>query len=317
MASSSDTQGAASDARTLKRQLGVAEETVRIKKERLEEAEEAHDEDHRTFTTFSTRLQEKWEQRFDALAALAADAGVPTEDIAAIRLQPWQATRQEAVAADAPADAAPQEAAAQAEADEQNAMESAAQRAAIREQCSQGRLQRKKTRRAMIEQIEYIGARAEAEGVSSILPFVGDLCKIVGDGRMPNDGDCYSDDDDFYTGCYGELEDACFDVLEMVDIKFVEAFAEEVAEGFDNDQYLTRDDLGYCRGGGEAEYVDRLTNLVSQFSLHVVQKVHATYSECGMASYNALRECAVRRAETMCCPECAKLVCIAAKKHIR
>ena len=95
MASSSDMQGGASDARTLKRQLGVAAETVRIKKERLEEAEEAYGEEHRTFTAFSKRLEEKWEQRFDTLVALAADAGVRTEDISAIRSQPWRATGQE------------------------------------------------------------------------------------------------------------------------------------------------------------------------------------------------------------------------------
>ena len=80
------------DARSLKRRLGVAEETVRIKKERLEEAEGEYEEEHATFTAFSKRLEEKWEQRFDALAAIAAGAGISAEDIAAIRAQPWQPT---------------------------------------------------------------------------------------------------------------------------------------------------------------------------------------------------------------------------------
>ena len=83
----------------MKRRLGVAEETVRIKKERLEEAEKEYDEEHRTFTTFSKRLEEKWEQRFDELAQLAAAAGVQSEDITAIRMRPWRAVEQVAAVA--------------------------------------------------------------------------------------------------------------------------------------------------------------------------------------------------------------------------
>ena len=49
-----------SDERKLKRRLGVAEETVRIKRERLDEAEQEYEEEHRTFTVFSKRLEEKW-----------------------------------------------------------------------------------------------------------------------------------------------------------------------------------------------------------------------------------------------------------------
>ena len=79
------------DARSLKRRLGIAEETIIAKKERFEDAEEEYEDEHRTFTAFSKRLEEKWEQRFDALAALAANAGVCSEDINAIRMQPWQA----------------------------------------------------------------------------------------------------------------------------------------------------------------------------------------------------------------------------------
>ena len=81
----------AQNARSLKRRLGVAEETVRIKKEQFEQAEKCFEEEHSSFTSFSKRLEEKWEQRFDSLAVLAAGAGVRAEDIAAIRTQPWQA----------------------------------------------------------------------------------------------------------------------------------------------------------------------------------------------------------------------------------
>ena len=81
----------AQNARSLKRRLGVAEETVRIKKEQFEQAETYFEEEHSSFTSFSKRLEEKWEQRFDSLAVLAAGAGVRAEDIAAIRMQPWQA----------------------------------------------------------------------------------------------------------------------------------------------------------------------------------------------------------------------------------
>eukprot|EP00966_Prymnesium_polylepis_P197070 4566638-Prymnesium_polylepis.1 len=69
--------------RPLKRRAGIAEETVRIKKERLDEAEQEYKEEHQTFTIFSKRLEEKWEQRFDVLARLARDAGVRSEDIKA------------------------------------------------------------------------------------------------------------------------------------------------------------------------------------------------------------------------------------------
>ena len=65
------------DARSLKRRLGVAEETIAVKwskRRGSEEAEEVYEEEHRTFTTFSKQLEEKWEQRFDAIAALAANA---------------------------------------------------------------------------------------------------------------------------------------------------------------------------------------------------------------------------------------------------
>ena len=85
------------DTRSLRRRAGIAEENVRIKKEQLVEAkeqlveaEEQYDEEHRTFTAFSKKLEEKWEQRFNALAVLAHGAGVQTEDIEAVRRQPWQ-----------------------------------------------------------------------------------------------------------------------------------------------------------------------------------------------------------------------------------
>ena len=78
------------DMRRLKRQLGIAEESTRIKKERLEEGERFYDEEHSTFTSFSKRLEEKWEQRFDALAALARDAGVLEESIEEVRQREWQ-----------------------------------------------------------------------------------------------------------------------------------------------------------------------------------------------------------------------------------
>ena len=76
--------------RTLKRRVGIAEEALYIKKERLQEAEQEFEEEHSTFTVFSKRLEEKWEQRFDALARLARDDAVRKEDIEAIRRQPWQ-----------------------------------------------------------------------------------------------------------------------------------------------------------------------------------------------------------------------------------
>jgi hypothetical protein len=79
-----------SEVRSLKRRASIAEETVRIKKERIDEAEQEYEEEHRTFTNFSQQLAEKWEQRFDALAQLARDAGVRHEDIEALRTKPWQ-----------------------------------------------------------------------------------------------------------------------------------------------------------------------------------------------------------------------------------
>ena len=75
----------------MKRQLGIAEEALRIKKERLEDAVQEYDEEHRTFTIFCKRLEEKWEQRFDAVAALARASGVRSEDIEAARKQEWRA----------------------------------------------------------------------------------------------------------------------------------------------------------------------------------------------------------------------------------
>ena len=79
------------DCRGMKRRLGIAEEALRIKKERLEDAVQEYDEEHKTFTIFSKRLEEKWEQRFDAVAALARASGVRSEDIEAARKQEWRA----------------------------------------------------------------------------------------------------------------------------------------------------------------------------------------------------------------------------------
>ena len=39
--------------RSMKRRAGIAEETLRIKKERLDEVEQEYEEEHRTFTVFS------------------------------------------------------------------------------------------------------------------------------------------------------------------------------------------------------------------------------------------------------------------------
>ena len=47
------------DARSLKRRLGIVEEAVRVKKERFDAAEQEYEEEHRTFTLFSQRLEEK------------------------------------------------------------------------------------------------------------------------------------------------------------------------------------------------------------------------------------------------------------------
>ena len=79
------------EVRRMKRRLGIAEEALRIKKERLEDAVQEYDEEHRTFTIFSKRLEEKWEQRFDAVSALARASGVRSEDIEAARKQEWRA----------------------------------------------------------------------------------------------------------------------------------------------------------------------------------------------------------------------------------
>ena len=117
--------------RELKRRAGIAEEAVRIKKERLDEAEQEYEEEHRTFTVFSNRLEEKWEQRFEALARLALDAGVRQEDIEAVRKQPLRAVLLLAVQDRA---AAEQEAAAMSErAAEGAASEGAAAEGAVTE----------------------------------------------------------------------------------------------------------------------------------------------------------------------------------------
>ena len=79
------------EVRRMKRRLGIAEEALRIKKERLEDAVQEYDEEQKTFTIFSKRLEEKWEQRFDAVAALARASGVRSEDIEAARKQEWRA----------------------------------------------------------------------------------------------------------------------------------------------------------------------------------------------------------------------------------
>ena len=51
------------DARSLKRRVGVAEPALRqlCKKERLDEAMQEYEEEHTTFTVFSKQLEEKWE----------------------------------------------------------------------------------------------------------------------------------------------------------------------------------------------------------------------------------------------------------------
>ena len=129
--------------RSLKRRTGIAEETVRIKKERLDEAEQEYEEEHQTFTIFSKRLEEKWEQRFDVLARMARDAGVRSEDIEAVRLQPWRAAPQEqhtaaaereaAVEREAEKEAALQQAATRAEAEKEAALQQAAAKLAATE----------------------------------------------------------------------------------------------------------------------------------------------------------------------------------------
>ena len=54
------------------------------------EDRQEYEEDHRSFTTFSQDLADKWEQRFEALATLARAAGVSSGDIEAIRKQERQ-----------------------------------------------------------------------------------------------------------------------------------------------------------------------------------------------------------------------------------
>ena len=43
----------------LKRRLGIVEENVLIKKERLDDAQKEYEEEHRTFTVFSKRLDNR------------------------------------------------------------------------------------------------------------------------------------------------------------------------------------------------------------------------------------------------------------------
>jgi hypothetical protein len=90
-----------SELRALKRRtgiaeerVGIAEEAVRVKKERLADAEQDYEDEHRTFTVFSKGLEDKWEQRYDALAELALEAGVTPADVSAIRMRPWQSAIQ-------------------------------------------------------------------------------------------------------------------------------------------------------------------------------------------------------------------------------
>ena len=131
--------------RSMKRRAGVAEERLLIKKERLDGAEQELEEEHRTFTAFSKRLEEKWEQRFDALARLARHAGVRHEDIEAVRLQPWQTAAhvQQATTATERVTAAEQEAR-QAAVEEEAAAERAA-RQAVRMERVAGSVQEQQT----------------------------------------------------------------------------------------------------------------------------------------------------------------------------
>ena len=61
--------------RSMKRRAGVAEERLLIKKERLDGAEQELEEEHRTFTAFSKRLEEKWEQPSHALLGRGRSVG--------------------------------------------------------------------------------------------------------------------------------------------------------------------------------------------------------------------------------------------------
>eukprot|EP00966_Prymnesium_polylepis_P132461 3062431-Prymnesium_polylepis.1 len=138
------------DVRQLKRRAGVAEEAVRIKKEQLDEAAQEYEEEHRTFTAFSKQLEEKWEQRFDALARLACAFGVPPEDIECVRKQPWTdaaAASERDVLADRNVAAALKHIAAQAEAEKQALLQ-------------QTGAQAEKEKLAALQQAE---ARAQAE----------------------------------------------------------------------------------------------------------------------------------------------------------
>ena len=61
----------------MKRRLETAEETVRTMKMRLEDAEQEYEEEHRTFTIFSQRLEKKWEQAEAKVAELQAELADP------------------------------------------------------------------------------------------------------------------------------------------------------------------------------------------------------------------------------------------------
>ena len=107
------------EVRSMKRKLGMAEETVHVKSERLQEAErrrgeaeELYEEEHTSFTKFSKLNEDKWEQRFDTLAAMARAAGVQSEEIEAVRKQPWQPPAPAAAPISSPVAAVPISAAA-------------------------------------------------------------------------------------------------------------------------------------------------------------------------------------------------------------
>ena len=93
--------------RSLQRRLGVAQETTRMKQEQLQQAEEEYDDEHSTFVRFQARTEEKWAQRYDALAALAERAGVAADEIAAIRSRPWQEAAAATASDTAPSPASP------------------------------------------------------------------------------------------------------------------------------------------------------------------------------------------------------------------
>ena len=152
--------------RSLKRRAGVAEQSlaierqaVQIKKVRLDEAEQEYEEEHRSFTVFSKRLEEKWEQRFDALARLAHDAGVRREDIEAVRLQQWQALVQEQQTTAAEREAVEREAAAEREAAVEQ--EAATEREAAAEQEAAA----ERVARAASEQIQRLSQQLQQRTV--------------------------------------------------------------------------------------------------------------------------------------------------------